>query len=176
MSSNIILWSNDVLKRAAILWKDGRSAGEIAKAIGTSRNAVCGKVFRHPDIFPPRGKVGGASAARRVVEKLRGPREPASRTKAERAVRAPALLKAQPEPIALPAGWTDRDAPRFDLDRYQRPGFEPVAFISLARRQCHFPLQAFEAKAGPEMPCCGAPVAGDDRYCAEHRHLMTGGI
>lgn len=176
MSSNLIVWSDDVVKRAQTLWADGHSAGAIAKALGMTRNAVLGKAFRHPEIFKPRGKTGGAAKARRVVEKLRGPRESATRPKAERAVRAPALPKALPEPIALPAGWTDRDAPRFDLDRYQRTGFEPVAFISLERRQCHFPLQAFAAKAGPDMPCCGAPVAGEDRYCAEHRRLMTGGI
>lgn len=176
MSSNIILWSDDVLKRAAVLWKDGHSASQIAKAIGTSRNAVCGKAFRHPDIFPPRGTTGGASAARRVVEKLRGPREATVRAKAGKPARTPPLSSPKPEPVALPDNWTARDAARYDLDRYQRDGVEPVAFRNIGRSQCHFPLQCFEAKAGPDTLYCAAPVAGSDAYCAEHRRLMTGGL
>lgn len=174
MSSNLIQWSDDVVKRAAALWRDGKSAGEIARMLGMSRNAVCGKAFRHPEIFPPRGTTGGASAARRTVEKLRGPMTPVERARPVRPVSAPRVQK--PKPVALPDGWSRADGARFDLDRYQRPGVAPVAFISLTRSQCHFPLQCFDAKAGPDMPCCGAPVAGKDRYCAEHRQIMTGAV
>lgn len=176
MSSNIILWSDDVLKRAAVLWKDGHSASEIAKAIGTSRNAVCGKAFRRPYIFPPRGATAGASAARRVVEKLRGPREATVRTKAEKPAHTPSISSPKLAPVALPDDWTARDAPRFDLNRYQRDGVEPAPFRNIGRSQCHFPLQCFEAKAGPDTLYCAAPVAGHDAYCAEHRRLMTGGL
>lgn len=175
MSSNLIVWSDDVVKRAQILWADGHSAGAIAKALGMTRNAVLGKAFRHPEIFKPRGKTGGAAKVRQIVEKLRGPHAPAlPKTRGEPAIRSPRLQK--PDPVALPSGWGKGDGERFDLSRFQREDVTPVAFRAIGRGQCHFPLECFEVKAGPDTPYCAAPVADGDSYCVMHRRLMTGGV
>lgn len=174
MSSNLITWSDDVVKRAQSLWADGHSAGAIAKTLGMTRNAVLGKAFRHPEIFKPRGKTGGSATARRIVEKLRGPQTPAApKAKPEAEVRTPRLPK--PEPVALPSSWGREHGERFDLSRFRRDDVTPVAFRAIGRGQCHFPLEAFEVKAGPETLYCAAPVADGDSYCAVHRRLMTGG-
>lgn len=174
MSSNLIVWSDDVVKRAQTLWADGHSAGAIAKALGMTRNAVLGKAFRHPEIFKPRGKSGASAKARRIVEKLRGPQAPTiQKAKSEPAIRTPRLPK--PEPVALPSGWGRGDGERFDLSRFRRDDVSPVAFRAIDAGQCRFPLECFEVKAGPDTLYCAASVAAGDSYCAEHRRLMTGG-
>jgi len=39
-------WTDSNVSILANMWKAGRSAGDIGKALGTSRGSVMGKVFR----------------------------------------------------------------------------------------------------------------------------------
>lgn len=165
-------WPDDILKQAAALWQDGKSAAQIAKEIGRSRNAVLGKAFRMPSLFPARGERRPSVTIQRVVEKLRGPSAVSVRTKMEKPPRTPRLPK--PEPVDLPDGWLrERGQPiRNDLSIFALPGVEPVAFSDLGRHACRFPLEAAEVKAGPDMPCCGAKTGDGNSYCDAHRAIM----
>lgn len=166
-------WTEATLKKAAALWKDGKSAAQIGEAIGRSRNAVLGKAHRMPELFPARGERRPSVTVRRVVEKLRGPRSSPVRVKSEPAPRPPRPPK--PVPAEVPDGWIrERGEPiRNDLSVFALPGIDPVAFIDLGRDACRFPLQAAELKAGPSMPCCGAKTEDGKSYCEAHHAVMT---
>lgn len=57
-------WTDDTTMEAARLWAAGKSASEIAKAIGVSRSAVMGKVDRNRDIFQRRVDAHAGSATK----------------------------------------------------------------------------------------------------------------
>lgn len=166
-------WSEETLKEAAALRKEGKSAAQIARAIGRSRSAVLGKAYRLPEKFPPRGAVGRSGSVRHVIEKLREPRIPVARAKEEVPMRTPRLPK--PATVDVPDGWL-REAGqhvRNDLSVFALKGVPPTAFSDLGRNACRFPLQAAEVKGGPDMPCCGAKTDDGKSYCGAHLMVTT---
>lgn len=175
MGSAGVEWPEELLKQAASLWAEGRSASQIAKVIGRSRNAVLGKAFRLPQTFPPRQSSRPASTVRRVIEKLREPRIPVARV--EKPIRTPRLPRQKPAdlPSNVPDGWLREPGQhvRNDLSIFALDGVPPVAFSDLGRNACRFPLQAAEVKAGPDMPCCGAKTDDGKSYCGAHKVVMT---
>lgn len=63
------VWTEDLVDRLKILWREGRSAAEVARALknGVTRSAVLGKVHRlglsEGRLSPP--KVGGSNLSLR---------------------------------------------------------------------------------------------------------------
>lgn len=51
-------WTDDNHSEAVEMWRDGYSFGQIAKALGTSRGAVCGYAARNRESFPLRQDKG----------------------------------------------------------------------------------------------------------------------
>jgi GcrA cell cycle regulator len=41
-----LVWTDELKARLAVLWSDGHSASEIARRMGTTKNAVIGKANR----------------------------------------------------------------------------------------------------------------------------------
>jgi hypothetical protein len=136
------------LEIASALWKEGKSKAFIADAIGRKFNTFESIVKRNRGLFPRRMS-GGAQ-------------------KSHANKRAAAPKKRTPIESFLAVDANDRR----DLTQYQLPGVEPVPFWQLTSRHCHFPLIAFEVKAGPYTPCCGAHNDTVGSYCAAHAGIV----
>lgn len=168
------IWTETISAKAQQLWRDGLSAGEIAKRIGATRSAVCGYATRNRDQFPHRrvaagqGKAGQGKARRPEVKATGSGQQ-------KQATRPPA----RPAAIFARAPWDSAPAPSDrivptgrDLSRFKIAGQQPVAFADLGRDQCRFPLERFEAVSGPATPCCAALTGEDASYCDAHLRLM----
>lgn len=186
-------WTVARVEQAARLWRDGASAAKIANALGgVSRNAVIGKVHRHPDIFAPRR---GSREVVRIRE--RRPVVPVVTTVKPAAAKkaAPAGTKRSSsfgyQPQASRARKADPVAPSVQAmnipkrpaGNYRHRDFglddsKPIAFSSLGRFQCAWPLVDFDDDDTGDMPCCGRPRRGGDEpnssYCAEHAAISRG--
>ncbi|GGL35880.1 GcrA family cell cycle regulator [Caulobacter rhizosphaerae] len=141
-------WSAERIDTLRRLWREGRSAAQIAKALGdVTRNAVIGKIHRlglagRTPPSPPR-------RSRPVRQARRTP----SRT----------LAKSPPPPPSSPRAMSAR------VRRPAKPSVEAVARIfdltALTSRTCHWPVGDPRA-AG--FGFCGLAVRGAGPYCAGH--------
>ena len=180
-------WSEDDFAKAKGLWAEGASATVIGRVFRVSRNAVLGLAHRHRKDFPARRDGANPSGkVRRAPVRTEGAAMKAGVAKGPRVSRPVAdrvdASVGRPKRRALPEGradWMDAGEPVargervfHDLSRYRREDVAPVAFVDLARGQCHFPLSPFDEKCGPSTPCCGAP-ASEGRYCAAHFRLSV---
>ncbi|WP_414901138.1 GcrA family cell cycle regulator [Rhizobium cremeum] len=156
-------WSDADLATMEKLWREGKSATQIAVRFATSRNAILGVVHRNRDRFPPKRERLGRPSARR---------EQSSKSMPEATSPLPAQRPAEPQR----PGWSfvPREAVSRDLSVFRLQGCEPVAFVDLKRGQCRFPLQAFDEKAGPHMSCCGIRTDGLSPYCPAHLSVASG--
>lgn len=145
-------WTGEKLERAKRLWDDGRSAGEIAKEIGLTRNQVCGVAHRR------HWSQGGVR-----MSKPRAPKPPRpARTPSDgkrfanvvRSVNTPPKFKASPVKAAPPVPPTARMLP----------------LMALTSTTCKFPI----GEPGREgFGFCGADKPGepDIPYCRFHTRL-----
>ena len=138
-------WSAERVTVLRQLWREGRSAAEIAKSLGgVTRNAVIGKVHRL-------GLAGRMTPAR--------PRWPAIPRAETRPVRRRAPSKTPPPPAA----------PAVRARRAGTPVVEALARVryacALTGRTCRWPIgDPREAGFG----YCGDAVSGKGPYCAGH--------
>ncbi|RZJ41740.1 MAG: GcrA cell cycle regulator [Brevundimonas sp.] len=140
-------WTPDRVARLKALWGEGRSATEIARALGhgISRSAVLGKVYRL-----------GLSAGRPRRFAPATPRQPPARGR-----RAGPRVKAADAPPVTPAAPVRRrderawDLPSGGLD-----------LLALRRGQCRWP------HGDPEtgLSFCGRPVARG-AFCGGHAEV-----
>ena len=142
----------ELLKR---LWAEGSTASEIAGLLGTSRNAVLGKVHR----------MGLPARAISIRQ-----RDPAwvQMTRSERAMRAERLAAERRARQALKSlkGPKLRDRP-LPVEKPQPPEFLGIALLDLRREQCRFP-----SGEGPYL-FCGQPASEGSSYCPFHRMRAT---
>ncbi len=149
-----INWTDEMVDRAAALWKLGNSVRKIAAAMGQPSSTVGSIVFKnHRDKFPKREKVkhDGRSVRKRSRSELNEP------------------------PRAFVGNAETQASERYDFTRYQIEGTTPIAYWKLSGCQCHFPLERFEEKSGPETPCCGQKTIEGRSYCNTHWKLMHEG-
>ena len=66
-------WTEERIKKAAELWRDGLSCSQIASVIGVSRCSVSGFAHRNRDIMPAKAKTGRPMVATPKYER-RAPR------------------------------------------------------------------------------------------------------
>jgi len=146
-------WLPEAYQAARKMWADGRSGGEIAKAIHASRSAVMGVIHRNRDDFPPRGGVNRSYRPRRAAPKPAKPSEP---------VVEPVAAHAHPIPVAP-------DASALDVDV---KAIVPMTFIRAATEErCLFYAGDAYGPSGPDMLVCGCRRAENrlrKPYCAAH--------
>jgi len=188
-------WTDEDINRAAAFWKDGLSAGEIARQMNRTRNAVCGIVDRNREIFAPRTqKSSGKSRKERLAAMRDRPADAGLKKRIvnqlsrdarnrERAIeKAQALRNGQVPADAVTADDFDiasifavdpSSGMKGDFSRMRLSGVESVAFVDLKSGQCKLPLVGFHEIAGPFSPCCGADT-GDvlKPWCWAHRPMM----
>jgi hypothetical protein len=63
------VWTNEVTDHASKLWKDGKSAREIAAEVGATRNSVLGVMHRHRELFPKLGITSRQAIERGLIDK-----------------------------------------------------------------------------------------------------------
>ena len=180
-------WSDADIASAAKLWTEGHSATVIGKRFKATRNAILGLAHRNRALFPERTKRSLTTVTAQVQRSV--PR-PAGQQRLK-SVNVPALRKARAAsvearpsvPMVPPVTpesprWAEgsETGTRSDLSRFRLADVEPRPFLSLGRDQCRFPLVAFEAASGPDMPCCGAATDLLKSYCAAHRDVMAGRV
>lgn len=171
------VWTDDRLQRAARMWKEGLTAEQIAAGIGgVSRNAVLGKVHRHPDLFAPRRDAN--SRKRSVVAKVPAPKPapalkkadgPVEERQQQKVVRIPARLFGYPVPLSVPV----RPSGNFRHRGLTIGDAASIAFKDRGAFRCAWPLTDFQDPSGPDMPCCGRPRQSGS-YCAEHAAISRG--
>lgn len=135
-------WSDDQVKTASKMWREGCSASLIAMEIGKSRSAVVGKANRNRSLFPARMK---ATQTARGMAKPRPTRAPS----------APAM----PGRIDLPSSAELLD----DLAAFREPRATPVRSISCQAVALTAPIEEItRAVRLGILPEDAAPIAYDD--------------
>ncbi|WP_374309369.1 GcrA family cell cycle regulator [Methylocella sp.] len=155
-------WTPQMVDRAVALRKDGRTATEVAEALGVTRNAVIGQMHRVRCAAAPNQPKPVKPPARNPVAETK-PRAKAC------AVTPPAAPKARPPAqrggyFSLSA-WTPAPAPK--PPRLHDFAVEPgaVSFEALRSGACRWPSGGPEAA---DLMFCGAPALEGRPYCARH--------
>lgn len=144
-----LFWTPDREERLHALADGTRTAAEIGKELGCSRNAVIGKIERGEGAY---GRLAGRSIGLKPGQVAKPPAEPKPFVrKAQRA--APTKPPVAPPPTAPVVGATFWSATE-------------------AGTCLHFIGEEFGTD-GPDMPVCGAPRTGGPlhRYCRRHTRL-----
>lgn len=145
-------WTDERVRHAVALWRVGEPNTVIAEAIGSHRLTVGRFIASHPELFPERGDVAPARARPAVVKSS--------------ARLADLGVKARPEA---------RAGSKRDLSTLHAPDERPVSILNAGRRQCRFPLVAFDAAPSADMPCCGAETLEGSSWCAFHYRIVFPG-
>lgn len=155
-------WTWALTEAVKAMWADGKSAGDIAREIKTSRNAVIGKLHR---LGLKRPQVKGGTEAQRRAAKDNLRRGKPSRLVAKAFPQLVKTPKAAKPPRIVP------DARPLAPD----PGPGIVRFLDRSSNQCAWPKWS-EGTPLAEKMCCGQPIEEGRHYpyCAHHLRLNTG--
>lgn len=150
-------WTPEREQELAGLVAAGKSAGQIAIALGCSRSAVVGKVSRGKSRF---GTLEGRTGRPRAT----GIRPQPQRQIVAAPSLAPVELPAAPAPAPTPA---------------MVPAVQPISFLqAIDEERCLWFAGEPFGPNGPDMPVCGAPrdegASISNRYCRHHRLLQAG--
>jgi len=148
-----------MVKRAVTMAEAGESAAKIGRAVGKSRSAVCGRLFRMG--IQLKGKSGGAAQARNVERRAKPKPSPRSVPRARQHVGAP---RPEYEPMTVT-----------DLPPIKRAGPLPIntaaAVLELEVGECKFPV-GVPGIAGFHF--CRSVVRGEGQpYCAAHHAVCN---
>lgn len=144
-------WTDEQKMRAAKLWQDGASAGQIAAEFGCSRSSVIGIAHRNRALFPNK------------PPSAKKPRAPKSGPMARPfVVRKPKV--AWPKAPVLPKAEPVEEKPDPD---FQPPN--PVSILDLTHETCRWPLWPMGDHPGAGGLYCGEAVDGESAWCRHHR-------
>lgn len=156
-------WTDERIATLKKMWKEGKSAADIAKTLGkgVTRNAVIGKAHRM-----------GLSGRPSPIKK---PPAPAKKEPVKKAVAvapkaaAPAARKATaaPKPSAPAAPAREPVPPRAPIKEVF-PADGGVGLIDLTERMCKWP---FGDPREDDFTFCGHPIRPGTPYCHEHAAL-----
>lgn len=160
------VWTDErvlVLKQLVVA---GFTMSAIAQKLGVSRNAVIGKYHR------VQADEAGAKAndgPRKAGKPAASVRDFKPRDQAGPRVALEEQRRKRPDYFAnLEAG------SRLDLSRYRCEESEPVRLMELRTRQCRFPLEDWQTKAGLWTLFCGAATETETgSWCPAHARLVT---
>ncbi len=172
-------WSAEHLAIVKRMVAEEKSAGDIGKVIGKSRNAVIGKILRMG------GQLGRLSPRATQKSTKRAASAPKLRTK-------PSLAATAKDWDSPPANPSDIGAPpRRRPDAENKPSVSSLPTIASDHALALIPMTFLEAvngnrclyfadapmdPAGPDMPVCGAHRAEHPkmtRYCPRHQRSQV---
>jgi GcrA cell cycle regulator len=151
-------WTDERIALLKKMWKDGKSAAEIAKALakGVTRNAVIGKAHRM-------GLSGRPSPIKKPVA---APKKEAPKKE----VKAAAAAKKAPVVVPVVSGVKHNPlvrevtAPR-QMAKEVFPADGGVALVDLTERMCKWP---FGDPREDDFTFCGRAIRPGTPYCHEH--------
>jgi hypothetical protein len=132
------------LDKAAEMWRDNASMGQIATALGLNRNQVAGKISRNRDMFPKRGSP-----------------VPAKKSSANDIRKMFYEAEVKPEPPPKPK----EAAQAYDQSRL--PGY---TLWELDERGCKFPL--LDTVKGETQRFCGETRYQMKPWCKAHHERV----
>lgn len=148
-------WTDERIALLKKMWKEGKSAAEIAKTLakGVTRNAVIGKAHRM-------GLSGRPSPIKKPV--------PAKKETAAKKTAAPAAKESKKS--AAPAAKSNpalaREAEELKkLEKNTAPIGGGVALVDLTERMCKWP---YGDPKEPDFSFCGRAIRQGTPYCPEH--------
>lgn len=157
-------WTEERINTAVKLWKNGRSAGDIAERLGdVSRNAVVGKLHR---MGLKRSE--GPSIPRPKREKTYGRKHQAKNLKHSAAVRA-VTQKVTVAPVK--GGPVPESEANTSIPMPVLPKGETRSILTVGTRECRFPLWGADDTVTKDSPLCGAPTQSGRPYCNHHHQL-----
>ena len=167
-------WTDERVEITKTLWKEGKSASQIAKYLGgPTRNAVIGKMHRlglsgrattsrtkshTPRRHPPyTSKALAAGAGKKWAARLRAVLKPRP-GKFSTITQLPVHSTKPPRaPVALPLPHAD------DVARISYAAFiDPLAEVAIPRDACRWPV------GEPMTGFCGCTAAPGSSYCSGH--------
>lgn len=168
-------WTDDRIALLKRMWKEGKSAADIAKALGkgVTRNAVIGKAHRM-------GLSGRPAPVKKSVEIKKAPPKAAPKIQAKETKpavkpgKSVAPVKAAPVKPVLPAKAAPANAarpPAREVEpprRMEKEAIPPgggVALIDLSERMCKWPIGD---PREPDFTFCGRAIRPGTPYCPEH--------
>ncbi len=174
-------WTEERIALLTKYWQEGRSASQIAEALGEglTRNAVIGKAHRlglssRPSPVKAASADGGTDPDRKGKKAAAPAPQPAEAHKAEN---GPAVAEPAPEPAvaaARPEGAAPEEAPAAPEPAPAQPARKAargsgksarVTLLDLTDRICKWPIGHPDE---PDFHFCGKPVNPGFPYCGEH--------
>ncbi|MFH1157986.1 MAG: GcrA family cell cycle regulator [Pseudomonadota bacterium] len=154
-------WTDERIALLKRLWKDGKSAAEIAKTLskGVTRNAVIGKAHRmglsgRPSPIKKPASVSEKKSAKAPEKEIREIRKP---------VATPAPSVASGKGRHAPP--TREEAKPEKLEKGDLPPGGGVALIDLTERMCKWPIGD---PREDDFTFCGHGISGGTPYCQRH--------
>lgn len=155
-------WSAENVERLRALLEDGKSAGEVAKIFGTTRNTVMGKAKRLK--FQLRGSASGGGVSKAETSRKRD-------RKRIRTVLTAEPILVGPKPTAGERGAIEFAA-AFRRSREEATHATTVTPLSALRRTncCKW---AIGEPSDPAFGFCGAPTEHRRIFCETHAKRAT---
>lgn len=150
-------WTDERIATLKKMWKEGKSAAEIAKTLGkgVTRNAVIGKAHRM-------GLSGRPSPIKKSAapKKEAAPKKTAAKATRSKKAAAPA---AAPSSKSAPAKEAAEDVRIFEKDVVPAGG--GVALLDLTERMCKWPIGD---PRDDDFTFCGLAIRPGTPYCPDH--------
>lgn len=151
-------WTDERINTLKKMWKEGKSAAEIAKVLGkgVTRNAVIGKAHRM-----------GLSGRPSPIKKPVAPKKETvvrAKEKISATPTKPLAKKAAPAPVKNPLLTKEaEEIKKMDREAVQIGG--GVALIDLSERMCKWPIGD---PRDDDFSFCGRTIRPGTPYCPEH--------
>lgn len=154
-------WTDERINLLKKMWKEGKSAAEIAKTLGkgVTRNAVIGKAHRMGLSGRPSPIKKPAPAPKKEKEAA-APRKEAAPVKEAAAVRKPAAPATKHPPLAREVEELPRKPEKEIL-----PLNGGTPLIDLTERMCKWPIGD---PREPDFTFCGRGIRVGTPYCPDH--------
>ncbi len=150
-------WTDERIATLKKMWKEGKSAAEIAKTLGkgVTRNAVIGKAHRM-----------GLSGRPSPIKKSATPKKEVAPKKT---AAKPTRSKKTAAPAAAPTNKSSAPAKEVeDIKIFEKDVVPPgggVALLDLTERMCKWPIGD---PREDDFTFCGLPIRPGTPYCPEH--------